>query len=72
MLRPNKLGHIETPFYKVYKGQIQQFLNPSYNIPFNESNFLVAPADINVFEYWYVTKYEITKSKKLEIWVLKL
>jgi DNA-directed RNA polymerase subunit beta len=45
--RPNKLGHIETPFYKVYKGQIQQFLNPKYNIPFNEANYLVAPADIN-------------------------
>ena len=45
--RPNKLGHIETPFFKVYKGQVQQFLNPTYNIPFNESNYLVAPADIN-------------------------
>ena len=45
--RPNKLGHIETPFFKVYKGQVQQFLNPKYSIPFNESNFLVAPADIN-------------------------
>ena len=45
--RPNKLGHIETPFFQVYKGQVQQFLNPKYSIPFNESNFLVAPADIN-------------------------
>lgn len=45
--RPNKLGHIETPFFHVYKGQVQQFLNPKYTIPFNESNFLVAPADIN-------------------------
>ena len=45
--RPNKLGHIETPFFQVYKGQVQQFLNPKYSIPFNETNFLVAPADIN-------------------------
>ena len=44
--RPNKLGHIETPFFKIYRGQVQRFLNPKYTIPFNEQDFLVAPADI--------------------------
>lgn len=44
--RPNKLGSIETPFFQVYKGQVQQFLNPIYNIPFNEINYSIAPADI--------------------------
>jgi DNA-directed RNA polymerase subunit beta len=44
--RPNKLGHIETPFFKIYKGQVQRFLNPNYTIPFNEKQFLVAPSDI--------------------------
>lgn len=45
--RPNKLGHLETPFFKIYKGQRQAYLNPKYTTPFEESNFLVAPADIH-------------------------
>lgn len=45
--RTNKLGHIETPFFQVYKGQIQKFLNPLYTISFTESNSFVAPADIS-------------------------
>ena len=46
--RPNNLGYLETPFYKVYKGQVQKFSNPKYYVPYQESNFILAPADINV------------------------
>jgi DNA-directed RNA polymerase subunit beta len=48
--RPNILGYLETPFYKVYQGQVQKFTNPQYQVPYQESNFLVAPADISVSE----------------------
>jgi len=48
--RPNYLGHLETPFYKVYKGQVQKFTNPKYYVSYQESNFLLAPADITVNE----------------------
>jgi DNA-directed RNA polymerase subunit beta len=46
--RPNSLGHIETPLYRVYKGQVQKYNNPHYTIPHQESQFSLAPADIPV------------------------
>ena len=46
--RPNSLGHIETPFYRVYKGQVQKYNNPQYTIPHQEARFSLAPADIHV------------------------
>jgi len=48
--RPTLEGHLETPFYKVYKGQVQKNTNPKYKIPQQESDFLLAPADITVSE----------------------
>jgi len=70
--RPNKLGYLETPFYKVYRGQVQKFSNPQYYVPYQESNFLLAPADINVSETltFPKTKLPVRKNWKFDygIW----
>jgi DNA-directed RNA polymerase beta subunit len=46
--RFNNLGYIETPFYNVYKGQVQKYTSPKYYIPRQEINFRLAPADISI------------------------
>ena len=70
--RPNHLGYLETPFYKVYKGQVQKFTNPQYYVPYQESNFLLAPADINVSDTltFPKTKLPVRKNWKFDyaIW----
>lgn len=70
--RPNHLGYLETPFYKVYKGQVQKFTNPQYYVPYQESNFLLAPADINVADTltFPKTKLPVRKNWKFDyaIW----
>lgn len=70
--RPNHLGYLETPFYKVYRGQVQKFSNPRYYVPYQESNFLLAPADINVSETltFSKTKLPVRKNWKFDyaIW----
>jgi DNA-directed RNA polymerase subunit beta len=48
--RPNAIGYLQTPFYKVYNGQVQKFTNPKYYIAYDESHFLLAPADLTVSE----------------------
>ena len=70
--RPNNLGYLETPFYKVYRGQVQKFTNPRYFVPYKESNFLLAPADISVSETltFSKTKLPVRKNWKFDyaIW----
>ena len=61
--RPNHLGYLETPFYKVYKGQVQKFTNPQYYVPYQESNFLLAPADINVSDTLTFSKTKLPVRK---------
>lgn len=46
--RPNRIGSLQTPFYKVYRGQVQKFNSVKHFVPYQESNFLLAPADIGV------------------------
>lgn len=66
--RPNSLGNLETPFYKVYRGQVQKFTNPKYNVPYDESYFLLAPADIMVSETLSLpkTKLPVRKNWKFD------
>lgn len=66
--RPNYLGNLETPFYKVYRGQVQKFTNPKYHVPYDESNFLLAPADITVSETSTLpkTKLPVRKNWKFD------
>lgn len=70
--RPNNLGYLETPFYKVYRGQVQRFTNPQYYVPYQESNFLLAPADISVSDTltFPKTKLPVRKNWKFDygIW----
>lgn len=66
--RPNNVGYFETPFYKVYKGQVQKFLNPEYYIPYQETHCLIAPADLtisNTFRF-PTTKLPVRKNGKFE------
>lgn len=46
--RPNRLGSLQTPFYRVYQGQVQKFNSVKHFVPYQESNFLLAPADIAI------------------------
>ncbi len=39
-------GKIETPYYHVYKGQVQKFLPPAWLTPENEKYARLAPADL--------------------------
>lgn len=48
--RPNELGYLETPFYRVYRGQVQRFIKPKFYVPYEESSFLLAPSDIKISE----------------------
>jgi len=66
--RPNNLGYLETPFYKVYRGQVQRFTNPQYYVPYQEANFLLAPADINISDTltFPKTKLPVRKNWKFD------
>jgi len=66
--RPNYLGTLETPFYNVYRGQVQKFTNPKYYVPYDEGHFLLAPADINVSETLTLpkTKLPVRKNWKFD------
>jgi len=39
-------GNIETPYFNIYKGQVQTNLSPIYFSPHSESQNILAPADI--------------------------
>lgn len=70
--RPTAVGDLETPFYEVYKGQVQKFSNPVYKIPYEESNFLLAPGDIQTSNVLFLpkTKLPVRKDWKFDygIW----
>jgi DNA-directed RNA polymerase subunit beta len=61
--RPTIDGHLETPFYTVYKGQVQKTTNPRYTIPNQESDLLLAPADIVVSETFTLPKTRLPLRK---------
>lgn len=56
-------GNLETPFYPVYKGQIQKSLNPSYVAPYQESDSILAPADIGISKWNTLPKTRIPVRK---------
>ena len=64
--RPNSLGFLETPFYTVYRGQVQKLSNPKFYVPSDESSFLLAPADIDVSETLTFPKTKIPVRKNLK------
>ena len=61
--KPTINGHIETPFFQVYKGQVQRFSNPIYRVPYQESNLLVAPGDIQPSTYFLLPKTQLPVRK---------
>ena len=56
-------GNLETPFYPVYKGQIQKSLNPIYVAPQQESDSILAPADIGISKWNTLPKTRIPVRK---------
>ena len=44
----DRSGNLKTPFYRVYKGQVQTKIYPRFPIPQQESAQIVAPADIQI------------------------
>jgi DNA-directed RNA polymerase beta subunit len=61
--RRNSLGTLETPFYNVYKGQVQKNLDPLYCSPQDELFSLVAPADICVSQFNILPKTQLPVRK---------
>ena len=61
--RPTLNGHLETPFYTVFKGQVQKTMNPRYTIPYQESDLLLAPADLTVSETFTLPKTRLPLRK---------
>nr|AOM64516.1 RNA polymerase beta subunit [Riquetophycus sp.] len=52
--RVNKYGFIETPYYKVYKGQILSLEDPYYLTADEEDELRIAPADISIDNNKYI------------------
>jgi DNA-directed RNA polymerase beta subunit len=44
----DRFGNLKTPFYQVYKGQVQSKVNLIFSIPQQESHEILAPADLQV------------------------
>ena len=59
----DEYGNLETPFYPVYKGQIQKSLNPIYVPPQKESDSILAPADIKISKWNTLPKTRIPVRK---------
>ena len=55
----NLQGNIETPFYPVYKGQVQKLLKPSYVTADQEKNHWVAPSDLRTSNWYSLPKTNI-------------
>lgn len=56
-------GNLETPFYSVYKGQIQKSSNPVYVAPHQESHSILAPADIAISKWNTLPKTRVPVRK---------
>ena len=71
--RPNNFGYLETPFYKVYKGQVQKFINPNYYIPYQDSNSIIVPSDIFISETltFSINKLPVRRNEKFEYGLAK-
>lgn len=44
----NSQGSLETPFFTIYKGQVQKEIKVDFMSPYKESSFVLAPADISI------------------------
>lgn len=60
----NLLGNIKTPFYPVYKGQVQKFLKPNYVTSEEETQYIVAPADLITSKWYALPKTDVPIRKK--------
>ncbi len=57
--RINQIGFIETPFFKVYKGQVQNFLQPIFLTADQEENISVAPSDLRLSKLSFLPNKKI-------------
>jgi DNA-directed RNA polymerase subunit beta len=57
--RINQIGFIETPFFKVYKGQVQNFLQPIYLTADQEETISVAPSDLRLSKLSFLPNKKI-------------
>lgn len=59
------LGTIATPFYQVYKGQVQKDLPPLFISPNQEYQHIAAPADIRLTQWNVLPKLSLPVRKEL-------
>nr|YP_635874.1 beta subunit of RNA polymerase [Oltmannsiellopsis viridis]Q20EX1.1 RecName: Full=DNA-directed RNA polymerase subunit beta; AltName: Full=PEP; AltName: Full=Plastid-encoded RNA polymerase subunit beta; Short=RNA polymerase subunit beta [Oltmannsiellopsis viridis]ABB81942.1 beta subunit of RNA polymerase [Oltmannsiellopsis viridis] len=64
--RVNPYGFIETPFYKVVKGQVQNSTRPIFFSAYQEEKKLLAPGDIYANKLKYLPKSELPIRKLAE------
>lgn len=55
----NENGFLETPFFKVYKGQVQKTLTPVFLSAEQEENIFVAPSDLQLSNLNFLPKKRI-------------
>lgn len=60
----NLQGNIQTPFYSVYKGQVQKLLKPLYVTSDQEIEHNVAPADLITSKWYSLPKTDIPIRKE--------
>ena len=61
--QPNSLGRLATPFYTVYKGQVQNNIAPTYYVPREEQRSAVAPMDLSVSRFNTLPKMRLPVRK---------
>lgn len=55
----NSIGFLETPFLKVYKGQVQNYLKPLFLKAEQEDNIFLAPSDLLLSKLSFLTNKKI-------------
>ena len=68
--RVNKEGLIETPFYKVYKGQVQKHIGMQFFNAEQEQKLKLAAGDINVSEIGFLPKSLIPIRFSMDLTIL--
>jgi DNA-directed RNA polymerase beta subunit len=61
--QPNSLGRLATPFYTVYKGQVQKNIAPTYYVPREEQRSAVAPMDLSLSRFNTLPKMRLPVRK---------
>lgn len=57
--RVDRDGFLETPFYRVYKGQVQKNIGPIFFSAFNEEEKFVVPGDFKISSFNFLPEHRL-------------